>query len=65
MKYYLKNIGFTLILIGLVLGMFDFLLENYLVILIPLIQSNIFFHNLSGYLILKKKIVFYLKKFKN
>ena len=33
MKYYLKNIGFTLILIGLVLGMFDFLLENYLVIL--------------------------------
>jgi hypothetical protein len=34
MKYYLKNIGFTLILIGLVLGMFDFLLENYLVILI-------------------------------
>ena len=34
MKYYLKNIGITLILIGLVLGMFDFLLENYLVILI-------------------------------
>ena len=34
MKYYLKNIGFTLVLIGLVLGMFDFLLENYLVILI-------------------------------
>ena len=34
MKYYLKNIGFTLILIGLVLGMFDFLLENYLVILV-------------------------------
>ncbi|MDA9323981.1 hypothetical protein N9326_00035 [Flavobacteriaceae bacterium] len=34
MKYYLKNIGFTLTLIGLVLGMFDFLLENYLVILI-------------------------------
>ena len=34
MKYYLKNIGFTLILIGLVFGMFDFLLENYLVILI-------------------------------
>ena len=34
MKYYLKNIGFTLILIGLVLGMFEFLLENYLVILI-------------------------------
>ena len=34
MKYYLKNIGITLLLIGLVLGMFDFLLENYLVILI-------------------------------
>ncbi|MBT4298177.1 hypothetical protein N9K87_02380 [Flavobacteriaceae bacterium] len=34
MKFYLKNIGITLLLIGLVLGMFDFLLENYLVILI-------------------------------
>ena len=34
MKLYLKNIGITLLLIGLVLGMFDFLLENYLVILI-------------------------------
>ena len=34
MKFYLKDIGITLLLIGLVLGMFDFLLENYLVILI-------------------------------
>jgi len=34
MKFYLKNIGITLLLIGLVLGMFDFLIENYLVILI-------------------------------
>ena len=34
MKFYLKNIGITLLLIGLVLGMFDFLLENYLVLLI-------------------------------
>ena len=34
MKYYLKNIGITLLLIGLVLGLFDFLLENNLAILI-------------------------------
>jgi hypothetical protein len=34
MKFYLRNIGFTLTVIAVVLALFDFLLENNLVILI-------------------------------
>ena len=34
MKFYLRNIGITLTVIGTVLALFDFLLENNLVILI-------------------------------
>jgi len=34
MKVYLKNIGIALVIIAVVLGLFDFLLENNLAILI-------------------------------
>jgi hypothetical protein len=34
MKFYLRNIGFTFTVIAVVLALFDFLLENNLVILI-------------------------------
>lgn len=34
MKGYLKNIGIALVIIAVVLGLFDFLLENNLAILI-------------------------------
>ena len=34
MKFYLRNIGITLTVIAIVLTLFDFLLENNLVILI-------------------------------
>jgi heme/copper-type cytochrome/quinol oxidase subunit 4 len=34
MKFYLRKIGFTLTVIAVVLALFDFLLENNLVILI-------------------------------
>ena len=33
-NYYLKSVGIKLILFGILLGFFEFLMENYLVILV-------------------------------
>ena len=33
MNYFLKSTGVTLIIVGIVLGFFEFLIENHLVIL--------------------------------
>ena len=40
MKFYLRNIGFTLTVIAIVLALFDFLLENNLVIFDTMVSGN-------------------------
>jgi hypothetical protein len=49
MKIYLRNLGFSLVIFGTILGLFDFFLDNYMALVIVGLISIIISRLIKNY----------------
>ncbi|MCH1547685.1 MAG: hypothetical protein L7S44_03900 [Flavobacteriaceae bacterium] len=49
MKIYLRNLGFSLVIFGIILGLFDFFLDNYMALVIVGLISIIISRLIKNY----------------